>query len=290
MSSYRIVSFLCLCYNVGVMRGNVLMGSIIKILVVEDEKMALEEMVHMLHSLLPTAEVFAYSNGITALEYAKQNPVDIAFLDVEMREIDGLTLAKKLIELYPRINVIFATGYDQYTKEALDMHVSGYILKPTTIKKIQRELRDLRHPLNLPRSSRVRIRTFGVFEVFIDNIPVHFKYSKTRELLAYLVDKRGTFCTLSEIMDALWGDESHTSYVKNLRGDLLARFKEKGVEDVLVKQRGKIAVLPEKLDCDYYRLLRDLDPVSCGYNGDYLESYPWGENTRSLLNKQFNNA
>ncbi len=259
----------------------------LQILVVEDEKMALEELIHIIHEIIPSAKTTGFTNGLDALAFAEKHPVDIAFLDVEMREIDGLSVARRLIALYPRINVIFATGYDQYTKEALDMHVSGYILKPTTKKKVERELSDLRHAPTLSEKQRIRIKTFGGFEVFIDNVPVHFKYHKTKELLAYLVDQQGSWCPLNEIMDALWGDDTHLSYVKNLRGDLTSRFKEKGVEDAVVKQRGKMAILPEKISCDYYDLLRENEHIDFDHSTDYLKDYPWGERTRKRLHKMY---
>ena len=77
------------------------------------------------------------------------------------------------------------------SNEALDMHASGYILKPITAQKIRKELENLRFPVKPERRNRVYFQTFGNFEVFIDEQPVKFKYDLTKEMLAYLVDRKG---------------------------------------------------------------------------------------------------
>ena len=71
----------------------------------------------------------------------------MAFLDVELYGESGLDLARKLQEVNPRTNIIFLTGHTEYTAEALDLHCSGYLLKPLTPDKIRREIAHLRFPV-----------------------------------------------------------------------------------------------------------------------------------------------
>ena len=52
------------------------------------------------------------------MEYARENPVEAAFLDIEMPVMNGLVLAQKLRELIPGIVIIFVTGYEQYAMDA----------------------------------------------------------------------------------------------------------------------------------------------------------------------------
>ena len=87
------------------------------------------------------------------------------------------------------------------------LHASGYVMKPVTSDKIKHEIDDLRYPIQSVTNNRVRFQTFGNFEVFIDEQPVKFQYSKTRELLAYLVDRNGALTTNNEISNILWEHE-----------------------------------------------------------------------------------
>lgn len=59
---------------------------------------------------------FSYTDP--AIDYALTNNVHIAFLDIEMYEVNGIDIAKKLIEIHPDINIIFSTGYKEYMEEA----------------------------------------------------------------------------------------------------------------------------------------------------------------------------
>ena len=73
--------------------------------------------------------------------------MDVAFLDIELCGESGIELAKELCALNPHTNIIFLPGHSEYTGEALDLHCSGYVLKPLTPEKIQREISHLRYPV-----------------------------------------------------------------------------------------------------------------------------------------------
>ena len=82
-----------------------------------------------------------------------------------------------------RLSIIFVTGYSQYTMDALKLRVSGYLMKPVRTSDLRLELKNLRHPL--PEfNCRVRIQTFGNFEVFVDGRPLKFPRKKCKECLA----------------------------------------------------------------------------------------------------------
>ena len=98
-------------------------------------------------------------------------PVDIAFLDITLGTSNGITLAENLQQLFSSINIIFVTGYSDYTADAMKMHASGYITKPITKEKILHEVEDLRYPLsngesiksNSSGTDSVKIHTFGEY-------------------------------------------------------------------------------------------------------------------------------
>ena len=116
-------------------------------IVAEDSPVMLNGFVRMLQEELPGARVRGFADAKSAMEFARTNPVAIAFLDIELGGQDGLSLANALTEINPRVNIIFLTGHAEYKGSALDMHCSGYIMKPLTPQKIHCEIDHLRYPV-----------------------------------------------------------------------------------------------------------------------------------------------
>lgn len=252
-----------------------------RIIAVDDEEFALEDLMSAIRCAVPEAELTGFQRAEEALEYVGKSNCDVAFLDIGLAGINGIDLAKRLKIRMPRINIIFSTAYHEYTGEAFKLHASGYIMKPVTVEKVRQELEDLRYPV-LPQSSkRIRIQTFGNFEVFLDHVPIQFRYNKTKELLAYLVDRNGALCTNGEIMGILWEDDADApkriSYLKNIRSDLVNTFKDAGCETVICRQRGRIGIVPTEVSCDYYDWLEGQAYAINAYGGEYMSQYSWSE-------------
>ena len=261
------------------------------IFAVDDERLALESLIGAIRKCASDAETYGFRKSSEAIECAAEKKPDIAFLDIEMRETNGISLADEFIELNPKVNIIFTTGYSEYAGKAFELHASGYILKPVTVEKVQNELAHLRYEMSESGNGRLFVRTFGNFEVYQDGRPLHFQYNKTKELFAYLIDRKGAVCSLQEIAAVLWEDEeagkSHISYLKNMRMDLISTLRKHGAEDVILRKRGGLAVIPEKLDCDYFYFLEHGNDGnrSCRYTGEYMTQYSWGEYTLGQLER-----
>ena len=118
-----------------------------KILCVDDEPLALEMLTEAIEEAQPDADIKPFHKQSELLEEARQNGCDIAFLDIHMRGMNGVELAKKLKEINPKMNIIFVTGYDEYTGDAMRLRASGYVMKPVTKEKLEEELRELRFPI-----------------------------------------------------------------------------------------------------------------------------------------------
>lgn len=250
-----------------------------RVLAVDDESVMLERLVECIRQILPEAEIHDFRHPSKALEFAAQTPVDIAFLDIQMRGMDGITLGGKLRAILPQLNIIYITAYAEHAFDAYQLNASGYLLKPVDPEEMRRQVECLRYPI--PEKKRIAFRCFGNFEVFVDGQRVSFKYERTRELLAYLVDRCGSGCTMDEIMAILWEDEAHISYFQNLRKDLQDTLRRVSCEDILNKGRGTLAIRPELVDCDYYRW-RSGDPTAV-YRGEYMTQYSWAEETNGML-------
>ena len=252
-----------------------------KIIAVDDEAIALEGLVDAIHDVVPDAELNGFEYPDEALEFMNKHGCDIAFLDIEMVGVNGVELAKQMKLINPDINIIFTTGFAGYYKEAFEIRASGYIDKPITANKVYREIHDLRRPI----PEGLKVQTFGNFEAFMGGKPIYFKYTKTKELLAYLVDRKGEMCTKHELLEAIFDTvEGHESYLKSLRRDLIETFNKLGCNDALVNQRGKLGVIPEKIDCDYYDLCNGIYDYN-SWNGEYMTQYSWGEFTVGVIAK-----
>lgn len=250
-----------------------------RLLLADDEKIMLENLKDILKDLCPKAEIYAFSWPADALDAARQQQMDIAFLDIEMGNMNGLQMAIELKKLNPDIHIIFVTGFSQYAVDAFQIHASGYLLKPVKTEDVARELTFLYAKKEPP--SHIRVQMFGGFEIYVDGKPVKFGRSKSKELLAYLIDCRGASVTTAQAYSVLYGDEAHpvsgTSYFRNIIRELRISLKNAGIEKILKRDFNSLSIVPEALDCDYYHFLEG-DPIAVNlYRNNYLPQYSWAE-------------
>ena len=249
-----------------------------RFLAVDDEPLVLEELRDALEQVLPKAEVLGFTKAKSALSAAESQRIDAAFLDIEMGSMTGLNLAEKLKRLQPDLHIIFVTGHQEYAVRAFQLHATGYLLKPVSPEALNRELTFL---YGEQPAGRVRVQTFGGFEVFAEGRPVKFGRAKSKELLAYLVDRKGASVTTAEAYAILFEDAADTvsgkGYFRNIVKDLRESLRSAGIEDILLRSFNSLAVLPDRLDCDYYRFLQGDAAAVNQYRGDYLSQYSWAE-------------
>lgn len=251
-----------------------------KFLVVDDEPFALKDLEESLQEASPEALLSSFTSPSQALNHAKTEKMDVAFLDIELGSMNGLVLAKELKDVLPEIHIIFVTSYEKYAVGAFQLHATGYLMKPATTEDIVRELTFI-YGDDSTDNHRVRVQTFGGFAVYIDEKPMECKRSKAMELLAYLVDRQGAPITTREACAVLWEDKPYDTaqknYFQSLLLDLRTALREYGAEDILVHSRNSLAIAPNRLDCDSYRFLNG-DPWAVNrYRHDYLPSYSWAE-------------
>lgn len=261
-----------------------------KFLLVDDEPFALKDLEETLHEAAPDGEIASFMKPGMALEYAKTNTVDIAFLDIELGSMNGLVLAKKLKDILPEVHIIFVTSHEQYAVGAFQIHATGYVMKPATSEDIRRELTFLYGETSSPR--KIYVQTFGGFDVFVDGKPLVFGRSKAKELLAFLIDRKGSTVTNAEVCAALWEeglDEARNKvYLRVLITDLRKTLKSASIEMILVKTFNSLAIRTELLDCDSYRFFEGDAEAINQYKQNYMPGYSWAEFTLGEMERRIN--
>lgn len=248
-------------------------------IVVDDERIILTSETNAIKRVLPHIELESFQKAKDAIEYMEKNKIDIAFLDINMKGTTGLELAKILQANNPKVNIIFCTGYSEYSLEALDLYCSAYLMKPITDDKLKEALKKLRYPIS-EKINGLKVQCFGNFEVYMDGKPIEFKNKKTKELFAFLIDRRGAAASTKDIVIALFEEDDKDSYVRNLRSDLNNTFEQLGISDALVHTKGDIGVNADKISCDYYDYLKGKKSL---FKGEYMSQYSLGEMTLANL-------
>ena len=262
-----------------------------KVICVEDERLLMEDTLAMCRALPAVDRAEGFTSATEALRWLRKNPVDVALLDIDMPGMNGLELAARIKELAPSTAIIFVTGFSEYARDAFAVRASGYLMKPVTRQALENELAYVRsQKAPLPDKSVV-IKTFGSFDVLREGQPVRFKIAKSKEILAYLVDRQGGSVTRPEISAALWEDRLYDRkqqkqldvYIRALK-DTLAEY---GIEEIFAMDRGSLRVVPEAFSCDAYRFFAgDADAVNA-YRGEYMSAYSWASITEGILSQKW---
>ena len=249
---------------------------------VDDEVLMLGALTSAIEESADIESVRGFSDCEKALEFIKNNPADIAFLDINMRGMGGLALAEKIIAARPSCKIVFCTGYEEYAIPAFKLHASGYLMKPVSAEDVQAEIDNIKGLRQ--KVKPITVKCFGNFEVYAHNEKLVFKRLKTKELFAFLVDRKGAGMTAKQICAVLFPDDNDDSknaaYLRQLILDLKNTLKSVGAEGVLCHETPCYRVDTGLLKCDYISFLESGKPE---FRGEYMTQYSWAEDTLAML-------
>ena len=279
----------------------------LKAIIVDDEQLCLT---HLENLLLKSGgmEIKAkFTKSLAALDFLQNNQIDVAFLDIEMPDMDGIELANRAIDIQERLAVIFVTAYNQYAVEAFRLNALDYLMKPVTAERLRETLdRIVSVPSMSTQICLAKIRCFGKFQVTAGNTEINFRHKKAEELLAFLIDRKGDFVDRWEICDHLWeeydGDRALINFHSTLHRLKKTLFQQ-GAEIPIEHDDGNYRLDINGLDCDYLRFQRftaasgsidqssisEYEAVTENYNGDYLagKEYAWAKRNRLMMRERF---
>ena len=250
-----------------------------KAICVDDELFAMEYTVMQCKQLPRIEEVKGFTRAREALDYLKDHPADLAILDINMPDIDGIALAIQIKQMRPRTAILFLTAYKEYAFDAFSVHPAGYLLKPVSLEELAAEIQYAFADEKPKRQTSVQARTFGEFDLLMDGKPVIFARAKSKELLAYLIDRQGGNVRRAAAFAVLFEDELYTrqrqKYLDVIIRSLRTTLDECGAGDILEMNRGGLRICPEKLDCDAYRFFSGEENTVQQFRGEYMRAYPW---------------
>lgn len=267
-----------------------------KVLYVDDEALALQNFKLTVQSFEEIDNLALFQIGKEAVKYISENPVDVAFLDVEMHGENGIDIARQIKKINDDILIVFVTAYKEYALDAFGVDAIGYVMKPylkedikKTLNKVSRYLpnRGFLNNSNNNNSKRVVVQTIPTFSVTIDGKPFHIGREKVLELFALLIENKDRGITTGEGIACLWPDRPNDTNTQSLfrmtYKRLIDALEEAGVDDIVESKNNRRYVNPDKIECDLYDILSGDVEAAQKYCGRYLSEYSWAEERNGEL-------
>ncbi len=229
---------------------------------------------------IPEINVIAqFQSAEEAIEFARENPFELALLDVRLPGMDGIELAVRLREIIPELLIVFISAYDEYLRNFNEIGGDYYILKPykkETIRMMAEKMSLLAGRLE----KNIYIQMFGRFNVMKDGVPLKIS-GKTKEILALIASRRGKEISNEEIYGTVWENREYSNERMKVYYNALSRLKhalaEAGISDLLLStQRGQM-LNTAICDCDYFAWQDGNMGNNDRFEGEFLSEYSWGD-------------
>lgn len=116
------------------------MSADLRVLAVDDEPLALDDVARLLRAHPGVAEVLTADSGAAALEALSVQDIDVVFLDVRMPDFDGVGLARVLRRFGAPPALVFVTAYESAAVQAFELGATDYLMKPVTRERLEQAL------------------------------------------------------------------------------------------------------------------------------------------------------
>ncbi|WP_229052229.1 LytTR family DNA-binding domain-containing protein [Aeromicrobium sp. Leaf350] len=234
----------------------------LRVLVVDDERPVLDELVWLLARDERIAHVRTASSGTEALRVLEGGDVDLAFLDIAMPGLSGLEIARLLGRFAHPPQVVFVTAHDAHAIEAFEMNAVDYLLKPVREERLAESIRravDAGDRVPAAPDERIAVELGGVTRFVmrstITDVEAQGDYVRLHTIdgTSHLVRM-----TLSHVADT-WAEHDfarvHRSHVVNRRH--IREVRQSGGRTTLVLPSGD-ATLEVEVSRRHHRDLREL--------------------------------
>lgn len=255
-------------------------------MIVDDEPLMLQSFCRYTKNIQDLEIMGQFEDPLDAYQFIKKHGADVVFLDIEMPVMNGVELAKRLKQEYPKMLVAFVTAYNSYIKDANELGVEYYLLKPYSENSIEKMFENLRKLLPERTERSIYIQTFGRFCVLLNGKPIPL-VGKTKEILALIVSRRGNEISNEELYITIWEnrqyDNVHMKVYYNALKRLRTILEDAGISDLLIStSRGQL-LNKEICSCDYFDWLNGIRSGRSAFYGEFMSEYSWGEPILALM-------
>ena len=276
----------------------------LNVVLIDDEEPALQEMEFLLRQYPEIHITGSYTNSLEALERIEQLKPDAIFIDINMPQLSGMELVKKLHDNRLDMDVIFVTAYEKYAVEAFRVEAMDYLLKPVIKEQLDQTVERLiqRKGCSIPSKERVlELKTMGQLQIqWSSSDPMKWRTEKEKELFAFLLNSRGSELSRDRILDALWGEYEADRAVHQLYNAIYYIKKtltEYGIGQEQINITGRYSLRLGKVwyDRDFIEQkmatlgqtteISELETILEVFTGGYhqYEGWTWAEQERETL-------
>lgn len=247
----------------------------IKAIVVDDEWYNLEEICELVENTGFMQVEERYQNPIKVLEDSARISVQIAFIDIEMPGMDGITLAEKLLELQPGIKIVFITAWNQYAVQAFELNALDYLMKPVNSSRFHKMADRIKDEIQVQEIEKTNVLTINCFDkmgVFINEEPVIWERTKAEELFYFLLMHHDTFVHKDIIIEYLWTKYEYSKALPILQTSVCKIrnvFSGLKKEVKLAYSMNSYGIFLPSATCDYF----DIEQAITSYQTGNPETY-----------------
>lgn len=279
-----------------------------KIVVVDDELLAVELISYLVKEIGGHEVIAQYTSPLELLENLSQLDADLFFLDIEMHEMNGITLATHIADVKPDIPIVFVTAYDNYAYDAFKVHAVDYLVKPIDRRDVVKTLERIENQSEITNPKvEISIQCFGALTFTDDKtneniLQPSWRTTIAKELFCYLLENRESSVRKDILIEHFWpGSAPKNAYaqlystVYNIRKLLTSLEMPISIESTDLNY--KLELNGIKVDVDEWeRALHEVDTVTednCEqvkeilyvYHGKYFgeEEYVWAKNEQERL-------
>ena len=137
----------------------------INCIIVEDELPAREELKYFLNEEKEINLIAEFDNPLDTLNFLENNTADVIFLDINMPDMNGISLGKIVTKMYPDMKIVFITAYKDYAVDAFEIKAFDYLLKPYSESRIKNLLKSL---INIKNEKTTSIKNNNLKKITVN--------------------------------------------------------------------------------------------------------------------------
>ncbi|MFD2706961.1 response regulator [Salibacterium lacus] len=181
-------------------------------MLVDDEPHVLHYLERLLEEKKGVEVVGKYFNSYQAIEEALKYKPEVAFLDIEMPDIQGIELAGKIQEGSPETQIVFVTAYSQYAVDAFELNAVDYLVKPIQRERLNKTIQRIKQFLPFAISGKngdsfvycLKCLQFKRSKAKFPTTEIHWRTSKAKELFMLLLHYRQVPVRKDVLIETLW--------------------------------------------------------------------------------------